>query len=230
MGGRTLPGSTVPATITSASIPLTDAAASANGAFTPRDALASGQTLAVDPKCICLKNTSVHGVDVGVLGCNKHGQEPNAGVEAYCYVEGGDECGGSMPSQLHSGIYWVNCEKPDLMKLFAPTCEIRKRAEAEVFPIPAGLGLKAPPGFHAHVNGTVLNLPNETHPLDEIHADLATWPGSMPPSWHADHNGSFADGPFQNLPPSAASGVNGTAASYVQKESHAANLRGVQRH
>jgi hypothetical protein len=167
----------------------------------------------VPPACRCSMTGVVRGVTTGSPGCSKFKKEKNAHVEAYCYVEGGFECGGAMPSALFPGLFWVGCEKPNFELLFPPTCEIIKRPpqlfSPELFSI-GGTNLKVPPSSFEAGRKNMQPLPVEPSPLTDLAKSLSA-PEPLPPLWHAQREHYFG------------------ASSSLQASS-SARLRGVQEH
>lgn len=167
-------------------------------AFTPREAITTNALGFVDAKCVCSKTGIIRGVTTGQPGCAKHGKEANANVEAYCYVEGDYQCGGAMSSDLHPGLFWVGCEKPNIHLLYPPTCEIRERANAQLFPVPAALPLKVPASSFEGSLKNMAPLPRAPTPLDDMFQGMKEWSGPMPPLWHAARSNNFVNEAFQN--------------------------------
>jgi len=174
------------------------AAPAAGPAFTPREAITTNTLGFVDAKCVCSKTGIIRGVTTGQPGCAKHGKEANANVEAYCYVEGDYQCGGAMSSDLHPGLFWVGCEKPNIHLLYPPTCEIRERANAQLFPVPATLPLKVPASSFEGSLQNMAPLPRAPTPLDDMFQGMKEWSGPMPPLWHAARSNKFVNEAFQN--------------------------------
>lgn len=167
-------------------------------AFTPREAITTNTLGFVDAKCVCSKTGIIRGVTTGQPGCAKHGKEANANVEAYCYVEGDYQCGGAMSSDLHPGLFWVSCEKPNIHLLYPATCEIRERANAQLFPVPAALPLKVPASSFEGSLKNMAPLPRAPTPLDDMSQGMHAWSGPMPPLWHAARSNKFVNEAFQN--------------------------------
>jgi len=185
------------------------AAGSLEPAFTPRRGVASKSAGLSEPNCICSKDGVTKGQATGQPGCAKHGKEPNANVEAYCFVEGGYECGGAMPSTQFKGLYWVNCEKPNFHLLYPPTCEILKRATAETFVVPPPLNLEAPPPTMAGLKVDMAPLPAEgADEFAKVAKNLQRWDKPMDPIWHAGRQNYFANEAFQDGATMPTSGVN----------------------
>jgi len=177
------------------------APASVDGFLTRQGTLSVRRGL-VEPGCFCSKTGIIHGVDTAQPGCAKHSKERLANVEAYCYVEGGFKCGGAMKSDLFPGVFWVNCEKPNLAVLYPPTCEILVKSEAKLFDVPADLGLKVPPATFDDLRGDMAPVPAEGNPMEKLNQDISSWGQPLPPMWHASRDNYFVDGAI--LPPVSA--------------------------
>jgi len=221
-------------------------AAVADLGFTPRNGIAVGSHGFVAEECACSTTGIIRGVNTGQPGCAKHQKEPGAYVEGYCYVEGDFACGGAMRSDIFEGLFWVNCEKPNLHLLYPPTCEIIERSTAKLFDIPMNLGLEVPPSSFENSTRNMAPLPTEGSPLEDMRAGLSSWSEPMPPLWHAAHGNYFSDGEFQKgpfLPAGKTQIVAGPAAAVAASPAAAApmapaaalleqagKLRGVRQH
>lgn len=148
----------------------------------------------VEPQCVCSSTGIIRGTNTGQPGCAKHGKESNAHVEAYCYVEGGFECGGAMTSDSYPGLFWVGCEKPNFALLYPPTCEIRQSREAKLYDVPPSLGLETPPATFAASIKNMPALPAEPSPIDHFVKGMGQWSKPMPPLWHAARGNYFVGG------------------------------------
>jgi len=232
--GTNDPASPAPASYAAAPAPSPASVQS----FTPRKGILSKKKDLVDNKCVCTKTGIVNGKNTGQKGCAKHGKEPDAGVEAYCFVGGGYSCGGSMASIGFPGLFWVNCEKPNFALLYPPKCEILKRASAKLFVVPPPLGLKAPPATFDGFRPDMVPMMTAAHPLDTMSASMGGWASPMHPTWHEQRGNYFANEAFQNQAPAAASAPAGAVAASPMAAVAASpgpamalsQLRGVQQH
>lgn len=231
--GTNDPASPAPASYAAAPAP----SAPSVDSFKQRKGILSKKKDLVPNKCVCTKTGIVNGKNTGQKGCAKHGKEPDAGAEAYCFVSGGFSCGGSMASIGFPGLFWVNCEKPDFALLYPPQCEILKRATAKLFVVPPPLGLKAPPAnFDAFRPGMVPMI-TAAHPLDTMSASMGGWASPMHPTWHEQRGNYFAKEAFQAAPAAASAPAGAVAASPFAAVAASpgpamalSQLRGVQQH
>lgn len=142
--------------------------------------------------CACDSTGVVRDVQTGQGGCRRHGQEPQASKDWYCYIAGGMECPGAMPSRQFVGLHWLGCAGPfeHFAQLFPPRCRLLEFGFApQDQPLqtpkkPTGQGtlqlgtpVSPEPRFQEQVEGSIRNTLDAAVPL--------------PAEWHAQHGDVF---------------------------------------
>merc|ERR1719359_2588899 len=97
------------------------------------------------------------------------------------------------------GVFYVSCEKTDYRSLYPEACEIRQRADTDLFSVPPVLNVSAPPedlDTYAK-NLTELDPIPSNNLVEGLHGGLQDWKEPLDAEWHAKRDNKFTDKAFQ---------------------------------
>lgn len=142
--------------------------------------------------CACESTNLVRGVQTGQGGCRRHGRESQASGDWYCFISGGIECPGAMPSREFEGLFWLGCAGPFeyYAQLFPARCRLREFGFS-----PQDKPLQTPRTPTGH--GT-LQLGTPVPPEPRFQAEVVASAQQtldaavpLPQEWHAQHSDVF---------------------------------------
>merc|ERR1719201_2310904 len=104
-----------------------------------------------------------------------------------------------MPSKAFPSLFWIGCGETSPEYMYPPGCEITQSGNQLRFNVPPSLGLEAP---GSKASSDVPPLQGASSPFEDFMNLLHSHPKPLPPLWHAERNGEFANEPFQAAAPS----------------------------
>lgn len=148
--------------------------------------------VAAEGECACDTSGSVRGVATKQSGCRRHGQEPMAEDQWYCYIAGDTKCPGAMPSRTLSGLFWVGCAGSFdyFPQLFPAGCQLLKYGFS---PQEQPIRMPSEPKGHGAIEVGQLapSQPRFAAVIKESVQRILAAAVELPKEWHAQHAGVF---------------------------------------
>eukprot|EP00747_Dinoflagellata_sp_TGD_P169641 gnl/TRDRNA2_/TRDRNA2_199136_c0_seq1.p1 gnl/TRDRNA2_/TRDRNA2_199136_c0~~gnl/TRDRNA2_/TRDRNA2_199136_c0_seq1.p1 ORF type:complete len:454 (-),score=81.07 gnl/TRDRNA2_/TRDRNA2_199136_c0_seq1:126-1487(-) len=149
--------------------------------------------------CRCEFFGIVGDVKTNAPGCARHGKEPVASVDPYCYLQSGvngGSCTGAEPSEAFPGLWFVSCETPSFTTVFEPSCELNNEFEVPI-DVPEPMGILHPASSTDQmIAGYAMGPdPNEKFPVSDLNTEYGPWATPLPAEWNLKRGNYFGGTP-----------------------------------